>query len=97
MRELHEARERATVAEQERARALERRAAEHKRNVLQAQIQALQEELAAAETDAASAVSDDLLQQRQAEDDRHQLAISRRTQTNGEGNQLERHGERKDG
>jgi circadian clock protein KaiC len=93
MREMHEARQRTAALERDRARALELRAAERKRKAIQAQIHALQEELAEVEADSVSTAHDAVIQERQAEDERHRLGISRRTQINGEGKSTERIGD----
>ncbi len=93
MREMHEARQRSAALERDRARAFKLRAAERKRKAIQAQIHALQEELAEMEADSISTLRDDAIQLRQAEDDRRQLEISRRTQINGEGKSTERIGD----
>ena len=93
MRVMHEARQRAELADRDKARAQELRAVERKRKTIKAQIEALQDELAAAEADAASKSNDDLLTQRIVADELHQLALSRKAEINGEGKQTELHGE----
>jgi circadian clock protein KaiC len=93
MRVMHEARERAELAERDKKRAEALRAVEQRRKTIKAQIEALQDELAAAEADAASKSNDDLKTQRIAADELHQLALSRKAEINGEGKHTELHGD----
>jgi circadian clock protein KaiC len=93
MRVMHEARQRAELAERDKRRTEELRALEQRRKTIKAQIEALQDELAAADADAANKSNDDRLTQRIVADELHQLALSRKAEINGEGKQTELHGE----
>src|SRR5215212_347995 len=93
MRVMHEARERAARADYDRNRAIELRAAERRRKTIELQIAALQAELVEAEAEAASRSSDNVLKERIEADELHQLGISRKAETNGEGKTSKAHGE----
>jgi circadian clock protein KaiC len=84
MRAIHEARERSALAELERARARELRAAERVRRSIEAQIRDLQEQLTESQADAAKAVDEEVRERRETADDRHRLLVSRKTATNGD-------------